>query len=69
MAIHKCKFPESISIKLDEKIEVDPCIYELMEEHQNVTVRVYRCPRCRTVDISWERQNDTKSTIFGILEE
>lgn len=69
MAKHKCQFPDGITIKPDGVNELDPCTYVLMEEHRNVTVRVYQCPKCGSVDISWVKQDDTESTIFEELEE
>lgn len=65
----KCQFPDGVTIKPDGINELDPCIYDLMEEHRNVTIRVYRCPKCGSIDISWEKQDDTESTIFEELEE
>ena len=69
MAKHKCQFPDGITIKPDGVNDLDPCVYNLMEEHRNVTVRVYQCPKCGSVDISWVKQDDTESTIFEELEE
>lgn len=66
---HKCKFPGGVTIKVDDVYEVDPCVYNLMEEHRNVTVRVYQCPFCKSIDISWERQDDTESEIYRDLED
>ncbi len=69
MTKHKCQFSNGIIIKPNGVNELDPCIYDLMEEHQNVTVRVYQCAICGSVDISWEKQDDTESTIFRDLED
>lgn len=69
MTMTKCQFPEGLVFKPDGVNELDPCVYELAEEHRNVTVRVYRCSKCGTVDISWVKQDDTESTIFEELEE
>lgn len=66
---HKCKFSEEATVTLGGIYELDPCMYDLKEEHRNVTVRVYQCPICKTVDISWERQENTETTIYGALEE
>ena len=65
----KCQFPDGVTIKPDGVNDLDPCTYDLMEEHRNVTVRVYQCPKCGSVDISWVKQDDTESTIFKELEE
>lgn len=40
-------------------IEVDPCVYEEMERHANVTVIVERCQRCGEVVVRWKRQDNT----------
>ena len=69
MTMAKCQFSEGLVVKLDGATELDPCIYELMEEHRNVIVRVYRCSNCGSVDISWETQDNTESAIFRVLEE
>ena len=58
--MHKCKFPDGITIKPDGVHELDPCVYELEEIHTNVTVYVSRCPRCGAIDISWTRTEDTE---------
>lgn len=65
----KCQFPKGLVIKPDGVNELDPCMYDLMEEHRNVTVKVYRCSKCGSIDISWEKQDDTESTIFEVLED
>lgn len=38
--------------------EVDPCVYEEIERHENVTVIVNKCKNCGHIDISWEKEND-----------
>lgn len=48
-----------MTIKLDGVNELDPCIYEPIEEHGNVTVTISRCTKCGHIDISWRRQEDT----------
>lgn len=60
----KCKFPNGIKIKPDGINELDPCIYELIEVHRNVTVEVRRCKKCGNIDISWIRQEDTEDEII-----
>jgi flavodoxin len=67
--VDKCQFPNGLVIKPDGITELDPCVYDLMEEHRNVTVKVYRCSICGSVDISWEAQEDTESTIFKELDK
>lgn len=55
-------------MKPDGIHELDPCIYELMEVHKNVTVFVYRCQNCGHVEISWEKQEDTEDIMEGDLD-
>ena len=55
----KCQFQNGIAIKPDGINELDPCIYEDIEMHTNVTVIVSRCKNCGNIDISWYRQEDT----------
>lgn len=57
--MEKCKYPEGITIKPDGIHELDPCVYEDIEKHANVTVVVSRCKRCGHIEISWMRQDDT----------
>lgn len=57
----KCTFGPGVTIKPDGVIELDPCIYEIEEIHENVTVYVRRCKDCGSVDISWKRQENTVS--------
>lgn len=40
---------------------LDPCFYETIEIHRNVTVEVLRCKRCGNIEISWHKQDDTES--------
>lgn len=49
-----------VSFRPDGVHELDPCVYETMEVHRNVTVVVSRCLRCGKVDIGWLRQPDTE---------
>lgn len=58
--MHKCKFPDGITIKPDGIHELDPCIYEEIERYANVTVSIRRCKNCGNIDISWYRQEDTE---------
>lgn len=55
----KCKMPDGLVIKPDGENELDPCIYEPVEEYGNVTVTISRCVNCGHIDISWRRQEDT----------
>lgn len=51
----KCQPPDGVSIKPDGVNELDPCLYDEVETHQNVTVHVLRCRRCGHIEIEWER--------------
>ena len=44
-----------------EVFTVDPCIYEDIERHENVTVIVSKCINCGHITYRWERQPDTIS--------
>ena len=59
----KCSFPHGIKIKPDGINELDPCLYETIETHRNVTVEVRRCKRCGHIDIAWIRQSNTESEV------
>ena len=56
---NKCSFGTGITIKPDGVNELDPCTYETIEVHRNVTVIVSKCKKCGSVDVSWIRQEDT----------
>lgn len=56
----KCNFGDGITIKPDGVNELDPCRYELVEKHRNVTVEVLRCKKCGHVEVVWYRQDDTE---------
>lgn len=55
----KCKMPDGLVIKPNGENELDPCIYETVEEYGNVTVTISKCINCGYIDISWRRQEDT----------
>lgn len=55
----KCSFGPGIVIKPNGEDELDPCRYELIEKHENVTVEILRCKKCGHVEILWHRQEDT----------
>jgi hypothetical protein len=61
----KCSFPDGIEIRPDGEHPVDPCTYVTKEIHRNVTVTVSECKNCGSIDISWERQDDTESEYMG----
>lgn len=56
---HKCNFG-GICIKPDGVNELDPCIYETLETHRNVTVEVIRCKNCGHIEVLWHRQENTE---------
>lgn len=65
---HKCKFPDGVTMSFGGcGLEVDPCHYELKEVHRNVTVEVWQCPECGTIDISWKKQDNTESETLGYI--
>ena len=53
----KCKFPNDEKVYIGD-IELDPCVYEVVEVHHNVTVRVLRCKNCGHVEVEWTRDNN-----------
>ena len=58
--MHKCEFPNGMTIKPDGVNELDSCIYEVVEKYANVTIEVLRCKNCGHTEISWYRQEDTE---------
>jgi len=58
----KCIFGDGVIIKPDGVHQLDPCIYETIEVHRNVTVEVMRCRKCGHIEIMWHRQADTESS-------
>lgn len=59
----KCNF-NGLTIKPDGVNDLDPCDYELMERHRNVSVEVLRCKKCGHIEILWQRQEDTEDGDF-----
>ena len=62
MKNHKCTFGDQnaeITIKPDGANELDPCLYQEIEAHKNVTVHILRCVRCGHIEVEWERQDNT----------
>lgn len=45
---NRCTFPGGITYRPDGKSELDPCQYEVIEKHRNVTVEVLRCKKMRS---------------------
>lgn len=50
----RCQWPEGMEIRPDGVHRLDPCTYDVIEEHRDVTVRVLRCSRCGHQEIEWE---------------
>ena len=55
----KCTWGDGITVKPDGVHELDPCVYEDIEIHRNVTVIVSRCIRCGNIVVSWKSQENT----------
>jgi hypothetical protein len=43
-------------ILIGGKYELDPCLYELVEEVHNCTVQILKCKKCGKIDIGWYRE-------------
>ena len=54
----KCELPYKIFP--DGENELDPCLYEEIETHENCTVHVLRCKRCGHIEIEWERNEENE---------
>ncbi|MBR5862164.1 MAG: hypothetical protein IKZ08_02430 [Bacteroidales bacterium] len=65
MSCKKCQFPKGVTIKPDGIHDLDPCKYQRMESHKNVTVHIDRCMVCGHVEISWTPQENTQSIIHA----
>jgi len=50
----RCQWPDGMEIRPDGVHRLDPCTYDVIEEHRGVTVRVLRCRRCGRQEIEWE---------------
>lgn len=61
----KCTHGANVTIKPDGINELDPCVYDEIEAHRNVTVRVLKCKYCGRIEIEWERQDDTEEITDG----
>lgn len=61
----KCSFGVGVTVKPDGINELDPCIYEDVEVHTNVTVVVKRCNKCGHIELVWHRQEDTEDFVDG----
>lgn len=58
MSCRKCQHPGGVDITLLGQ-ELDPCRYRQIERHENVNVNILRCPVCGSIEIEWERTDDT----------
>lgn len=56
----KCEWPDGIQVNVGGLCDVDPCIYEDVEMHTNVTVIVSKCRVCGHIELSWIRQENTE---------
>ena len=54
----RCQWPDGMEIRPDGVHRLDPCTYDVIEEHRGVTVRVLRCRRCGHQEIEWTREVD-----------
>lgn len=57
---HKCCYPNGLVVKPDSQHELDPCVYQDIEMHTNVTVIVSKCSRCGHIELSWIRTDETE---------
>ena len=55
--MRKCRLPHGMKFKPDGVHELDPCKYEVVERHENVTVEILRCRNCGHQEITWYRNN------------
>lgn len=60
----KCEHPAGVEIRPDGVHALDPCVYEDIEEHRNVTVIVSRCKYCGAITLGWKRTAETESIYF-----
>lgn len=65
MSGNKCSFGVGVTVKPDGINELDPCTYEDVEVHTNVTVVVKRCQKCGHIELVWHRQEDTEDIVDG----
>lgn len=58
-----CEYPEGMTMAVQTDtglVEIDPCVYEEIERHENVTVIVSRCIHCGNIDISWVEEGENE---------
>lgn len=53
----KCHF-NNFSYKPDGVNELDPCLYEEIETHEDCIVHILRCKRCGNIEILWEKDKE-----------
>lgn len=56
---HKCDMG-NVKLVAPNGHEIDPCLYEVVEEHDNCHVEVLRCKYCGHVEISWRKENESE---------
>ena len=54
----KCTFKDGVTIKPDGVNELDPCVYEVVETHKNVTVNVLKCKKCGHIELEWSENEE-----------
>ncbi len=64
----KCKHKDGSLVGL-MGYPVDPCVYKTVEGYRNVNVYISRCIHCGTIDIRWERTEDTEPIPPDELDE
>lgn len=42
----------------EEGDELDPCVYDVIETHENVTVEVLKCCNCGHIELSWHNEGE-----------
>lgn len=50
------KCGDSFSL-LGTEDEVDPCLYDIIETHENVTVEVLKCKNCGHIEVTWRKDD------------
>lgn len=39
--------------------EIDPCLYEVVQRVENVTVEILRCKYCGKTEVTWIKQENS----------
>lgn len=58
----KCQWPDGVKLVIKGH-EVDPCQYEETEKYTNCIVTILKCKKCGTIEISWEKTEETEKLI------